>query len=175
MIGPVAAGDDEIIELADPRRDQYFLSAPDKLELLVAAAGIQPTDRVVEIGAGIGSVARVLPDCASLTLIELDERLVKVLRRNVPQATVIQGDAFALLPSIACDVLLSNLPTVQTARLLDLLPSLAVRTAVVTTSHSSMPDAPEGFTVQQLTSIGGNDFIPPQPINTQLIKLSSTR
>ena len=49
--------DDDGVALADPERDQYFLSAPDKLALLVAAAGILPTDHVVEVGAGIGSVA----------------------------------------------------------------------------------------------------------------------
>jgi hypothetical protein len=172
MIRRVATDDEDIIGLADPDRDQYFLSAPDKLELLVRAAGIRPTDHVVEIGAGIGSVARALPPCASLTLIELDERFTDVLRRNVPHATVIQGDAFQLLLRLPCDVLLSNLPTVHTDRVLGLLPNLGLRTAVVTASQSSAGVSIAGFAAEPVVVVSGDDFRPPQPIHTHLVRIS---
>jgi trans-aconitate methyltransferase len=169
----VSADDDEIIGLADPNRDQYFLSAPDKLALLVQAAGIRPTDHVVEIGAGIGSVARALPPSATLTLIEIDKRLTEILRKNAPRATVIQGDAFSIIQSIRCDVLLSNLPTATTQQLIGLLPALSVRTAVLATGEDSNLEAihPQ-FLVEQVATVGGSDFMPPQPSTSRLVKLT---
>jgi 16S rRNA A1518/A1519 N6-dimethyltransferase RsmA/KsgA/DIM1 with predicted DNA glycosylase/AP lyase activity len=131
--------DDETFRLADTTKNQYFPTSPEKLALLVQAAGIRATDYVVEIGAGIGTVARALPPCASLTLIELDGRFTDIIRANVPNAHVIQGDGLALLQSIICDVLLSNLPTSLTESLIDLLPSIPFRTAVITASAGTQP------------------------------------
>jgi 16S rRNA A1518/A1519 N6-dimethyltransferase RsmA/KsgA/DIM1 with predicted DNA glycosylase/AP lyase activity len=60
--------DREIAALADPKLGQHFLVSPEKLAKLVAAAGIRPTDDVLEVGAGIGTVARALPESRSLTV-----------------------------------------------------------------------------------------------------------
>src|SRR5262245_58753091 len=99
--------------IADPSEEQYFLTATDKLQILIDAAAIRPTDAVVELGAGVGTVARVLPQATRLTVIELDERLIPWLRRNVPHATVLNTDGVELLraDALPVDVLLSNLPT----------------------------------------------------------------
>lgn len=166
--------DDETIRrLADTARDQYFLSSTEKLGQLVDAAGILPTDHVVEIGAGIGSVARVLPRSASLTLIELDERLTEILRTATPHAVVIQGDALSIIQNIPCDVLLSNLPTARTHDLIAMLPRLSLRTAVVTVGHDSpLAGLSAEFTSEIVTSIGGDDFKPPQPVESFLVKLT---
>jgi 16S rRNA (adenine1518-N6/adenine1519-N6)-dimethyltransferase len=67
--------DREIAALADPQRGQHFLVSAAKLSKLVAAAGITPADDVLEVGAGIGTVARALPKSRSLTVVELDQRL----------------------------------------------------------------------------------------------------
>jgi 16S rRNA A1518/A1519 N6-dimethyltransferase RsmA/KsgA/DIM1 with predicted DNA glycosylase/AP lyase activity len=67
--------DHEIAAHADPQLAQHFLVSAEKLSKLVAAAGIRPADDVLEVGAGIGTVARVLPESGSLTVVELDERL----------------------------------------------------------------------------------------------------
>jgi hypothetical protein len=74
----------QLADYADPEFDQHFLVDSDKLNRIVAAAEITPTDRVLEIGAGLGTVARELPPCARLTLIELDSRLIEPLRAAVP-------------------------------------------------------------------------------------------
>ena len=68
--------DREMAAHADPKFGQHFLVSADKLSMLVAAAGIRPTDEVLEVGAGIGTVARELPQSRSLTVAELDERLI---------------------------------------------------------------------------------------------------
>lgn len=160
-----------MIALADTAKDQYFLTASKKLSLLVDAAGIRTTDHVVEVGAGIGTVARTLPPCASLTLIELDEKFIDILRANVPNAYVFQGDALSLLRNIRCDVLLSNLPASVTESLLDLLPALPPRTAVIAVGEDTILEKLKPkFTYEIVTTIGGNDFHPPQPVQSRLIK-----
>ncbi len=64
--------DREIAAQADPQLGQHFLVSPEKLAKLVSAAGIRPADDVLEVGAGIGTVAKELPRSRSLTLVELD-------------------------------------------------------------------------------------------------------
>ncbi|WP_084216770.1 rRNA adenine N-6-methyltransferase family protein [Pseudonocardia spinosispora] len=165
--------DEAMVSLADAARDQYFLSSPEKLALLVQAADIRASDAVVEVGAGIGSVARVLPASASLTLIELDDRFTDILRSRFPHATVIQGDALTLLHHVPCDVLLSNLPREPTEKVIGVLPRLAVRTAVIATGENPDLTPLDGyFESEVVTSIGGDDFRPPQPVLSLLIRIS---
>lgn len=166
--------DDEIVRLADAERDQYFLTSPEKLSLLVQAADIRATDHVVEIGAGVGTVARVLPSCASLTLIELDSRFADIIRANVPEAHVIQGDGLSLLQDLRCDVLLSNLPTSLTESLIELLPAMPFRTAVIVMNTDTVPLEllKPYFEYQVVTAIGGDDFQPAQPVQSMLVKIT---
>ena len=117
--------DHEIAARAAPQLEQYFLVSAEKLSKLIAAAGIRRTDDVVEVGAGIGTVARELPRCRSLTVVEFDKRLIEFLRQNVPHANVTQGDALEIIQSISFDVLIGNLPNAVTESLLTLLPSLS--------------------------------------------------
>src|SRR6202035_1189498 len=102
--------DREIAANADPNFQQHFLVSTEKLTKLISAAGIRPTDDVLEIGAGIGTVARELPKSRSLTLVELDERLIGFLRQNVPHANVVQGDALEIIRLMSFDVLLRLIP-----------------------------------------------------------------
>jgi 16S rRNA A1518/A1519 N6-dimethyltransferase RsmA/KsgA/DIM1 with predicted DNA glycosylase/AP lyase activity len=78
--------DREIAANADPNFQQHFLVSVEKLSKLISAAGIHAEDDVLEVGAGIGTVARELPESRSLTLVELDDRLIGYLRQNVPHA-----------------------------------------------------------------------------------------
>ncbi|MGH3630774.1 MAG: rRNA adenine N-6-methyltransferase family protein [Sciscionella sp.] len=168
--------DDEIVRLADAAKDQYFLTSPEKLSLLVEAAGIRETDHVVEIGAGIGTVARALPSCASLTLIELDSRFIDIMRANVPYAEVIQGDGLALLRNIRYDVLLGNLPTSLTESLIELLPTIPFRTAVIAMNADGLllDRLSSRFSYAIVTTIGGSDFEPAQPVQSMLVKVTRT-
>src|SRR5215472_13952044 len=102
--------DREIAANADPNLQQHFLVSGNKLSKLISAAGIRPTDDVLEVGAGIGTVARVLPQSRTLTVVELDARLIGQLRENVPHAKVLQGDALETVPGASFDVLIGNLP-----------------------------------------------------------------
>jgi 16S rRNA A1518/A1519 N6-dimethyltransferase RsmA/KsgA/DIM1 with predicted DNA glycosylase/AP lyase activity len=158
VIGPA-----EIAALADSRLEQHFLVSPEKLAKIIAAAGIRGSDQVVELGAGIGTVASALPRGESLTLIELDARLTGLLRKHVPYARVLQGDALELIREIPCDVLISNLPHQVTGELLPLLPGLAFRTAVLAVDESTdLGIISRHFASREVTTVTGDDFIPPQ-------------
>ena len=62
-------------------------------------AGVGPGDRVVEIGAGLGSLTLALLETgAAVTAVEVDRHLLPVLRTVVEPAgaTVVEGDAMQL-------------------------------------------------------------------------------
>ncbi len=94
-----------------------------------------PGDRVVEIGAGLGSLTRALAETgASVTAVEVDRRLVPVLREEVEPlgVRVVEGDALRLDYGSLLDgdgwVLVANLPynvaTPLVADLLDGVPAI---------------------------------------------------
>ena len=82
---------------------QNFLQDPFALEAIVAAAEIQPTDKVLEIGPGLGSLTRYLAVSAKEVIaVELDEKLIPPLKTVLaPHQNVhmIQGDILKLAPN----------------------------------------------------------------------------
>ena len=164
--------DREIAAHADPQLEQYFLVSPEKLSKLITAAGICPTDDVLEVGAGIGTVARKLPMSRSLTVIEFDERLIGFLRQNVPHAKVMQGNALEIIQRLSFDVLIGNLPNVVTESLLKLIPRLSFRTAILAVSESTdLDQLGRAFSWSEVTRISGDDFLPPQPSVSRIMKV----
>lgn len=87
-----------------PRKSlsQHFLTDPEALEAIVAAAELRRGDRVVEIGPGLGVLTRrLLAAGASVTAVELDPKLAAWLRRElgeVPGFDLIEADALTLHP-----------------------------------------------------------------------------
>jgi 16S rRNA (adenine1518-N6/adenine1519-N6)-dimethyltransferase len=111
-----------------PRKSlsQNFLTDPDALDAIVAAAELTPGDRVVEVGPGLGVLTRrLLAAGASVTAVELDPRLADYLRRElggVGRFELIEADALALHPrDVATDgpyKLVANIPYHITSPLL---------------------------------------------------------
>jgi 16S rRNA (adenine1518-N6/adenine1519-N6)-dimethyltransferase len=101
---------------------QNFVVDPNTVQRIARLAEVGPADRVVEIGAGLGSLTlALLATGAQVTAVEVDRGLVPVLRSIVaPEgATVVEGDALrldwaALLgppsPEVPPWVLVANLP-----------------------------------------------------------------
>lgn len=164
--------DDERSIQTNSELDQHFLSNPVKLALVVEAAAIEPTDHVVEVGAGIGTVAEHIPGCERLTVIEYDGNLIPHLRKRVPRAHVIHGDALRILPTVRCDVLLSNLPWRLTPTLVELLPTLYFRVALVTVSSIDRLASLNGsFILEAVTVLESHDFRPPQSASAEVVKV----
>ncbi len=85
-----------------PRRSlsQNFLTDPEVLDEIVAAAELRPGDHVVEIGPGLGVLTRrLLAAGASVLAVELDPRLAAWLRRElagVPGFDLLEADALEI-------------------------------------------------------------------------------
>ena len=115
---------------------QNFVADPNTVRRIAALAGVGPGDRVVEIGAGLGSLTLALRETgADVTAIEVDRHLGPLLRETVEPAgvRVIEADALRFdWPALVDDerwVLVANLPyniaTPLVADLLDGVPQLA--------------------------------------------------
>ncbi len=121
-----------------PRRalGQHFVADPNTVRRIARLAGIGPDDRVVEIGAGLGSLTLALRETgAEVVAIEVDAGLVGALRSVVEKTgtTVMEGDALTLdwgeLLGAGPWVLVANLPynvaTPLVVRLLEEVPAIA--------------------------------------------------
>ena len=108
---------------------QNFVADPNTVRRIARLAGVGPGDRVVEIGAGLGSLTLALAETgASVVAVELDRYLAPVLRSVVEPmgVSVVEGDALTLdwgaLLTEPPYVLVANLPyNVATPLVLDLL------------------------------------------------------
>ena len=92
------------VERLRPRKSlsQNFLTDPEALDAIVAAAELRPGDNVVEIGPGLGVLTRrLLAAGASVLAVEVDPRLAEYLRRElygVDRFELIEADALSLHP-----------------------------------------------------------------------------
>ena len=151
--------------------EQHFLTNPEKLSALVVAAQIGPSDRVLELGSGGGTVAAALLPC-TLTLVELDRQLAESLRARFPNASVVSGDALLALEHLKADIILSNLPYALTHDVLGRLARKSFRRAVVAVREDDDIDALRaefGLQLEPLVTLYEHDFTPPQPFPSKLL------
>ena len=108
---------------------QHFLADPNLVHKLVGLAALEPGRRVVEVGAGTGTLTRALAEAAAqVVAYEVDERLRPVLSEvleGLDNVEVRFADALAVLPDDLGEgpwTLVANLPyNVGTPLLLKIL------------------------------------------------------
>lgn len=105
---------------------QNFLHDPGALHKIVAAAELAPDETVLEVGAGTGTLTRLLaPAAARLIAVETDARLLPLLRAELPDsprlrilhADILTLDLVALLAPRPW-VTVANLPYYITSAIL---------------------------------------------------------
>ena len=94
---------------------QNFVVDPNTIRKTLAIAKVSSTDRVMEIGAGAGSLTVGLATCApSVVAVERDQRLIPFLREVLATRSnveVVHGDALKLdLSRMRTTSLVANLP-----------------------------------------------------------------
>ncbi|HKY16829.1 MAG TPA: 16S rRNA (adenine(1518)-N(6)/adenine(1519)-N(6))-dimethyltransferase RsmA [Microthrixaceae bacterium] len=95
---------------------QNFVVDPNTIRRIVSLARVEPGDRVLEIGPGLGSLTLGLLEAGtSVVAIEKDRRLASLLREVVgPSVEIVEGDALDVdLPRIVGDeptAVIANLP-----------------------------------------------------------------
>ena len=134
---------------ADKSLGQNFLQDPLALEKIVAAAQIQPTDTVLEIGPGLGSLTRYLAKAAKEVIaVELDRKLLAPLKAVLapyPNARVIQGDILELplgdLINTTHYLVVANIPYYITSAVIrHLLESAAKPRRIILTIQKEVAD-----------------------------------
>ncbi|MDR2505454.1 MAG: 16S rRNA (adenine(1518)-N(6)/adenine(1519)-N(6))-dimethyltransferase RsmA [Oscillospiraceae bacterium] len=102
---------------------QNFITDEALLAELVDGADLPADARVLEIGAGMGSLTRALARCAErVTAVEIDRDLERVLRKNVSEfdnVNLVIGDAMKLSwNELNANCLAANLPYYITSQIL---------------------------------------------------------
>lgn len=102
---------------ASPKRSlgQNFVIDPNTIRKVVSVAGVGAEDRVLEIGAGCGSLTLGLASSAAhVVAVEIDDRLIQLLRdtlSDVPNVSIVHADASSMsLAELDATVLVANLP-----------------------------------------------------------------
>ncbi len=153
-----------------PRRSfgQHFVADPNTVRRIARLSGAGPSDRVLEIGAGLGSLTLALAETgAAVRAVEVDTGLAAALREVVAEAgasdvEVVEGDASTLdfdevLRGSERWMLVANLPyNIATPLVLDLLRDAAsVETMVVMVQREAGErlTAPAGSRVRGIPSV----------------------
>ncbi|MFC2042649.1 16S rRNA (adenine(1518)-N(6)/adenine(1519)-N(6))-dimethyltransferase RsmA [Chloroflexota bacterium] len=110
----------------DKRLGQHFLINHSALEGVIEAADVQKSDVVLEIGAGLGSLTRLLAITSRNVLaVELDSKLIPPLEEVIssfPNVEIIQGDIMRLnlnkLINVSGFLVIANIPYYITSALI---------------------------------------------------------
>lgn len=155
--------------------DQYFLKNNEKIRKIIQCVSPKATDDIIEVGAGIGTVSLALPAYRSLTLVDLDEGLCKILRYNFRKrqnVSVLQEDAIDALSRTECNKIISNRPFFLTNDVLSVLESKQFDCAVMSIRASDdISFYARSFLITEVDVLAGDDFFPEQPFQSRIVKL----
>lgn len=179
---------------------QNFLHDPNTIRRIVAAAELDPTDRVLEVGPGLGSLTLGLVEAVGdVTAVEIDSRLAAQLPDTVaerapeyaPRLRVVEKDALRVTDSdvteptalvanlpynVAVPVLLHLLETFPSIRRVLVMVQLEVADRLAAQPGSKVygvPSVKAGFygKVSKAGTIGKNVFWPAPNIESGLVRI----
>lgn len=179
---------------------QNFLHDPNTIRRIVAAAELDPTDRVLEVGPGLGSLTLGLVEAVGdVTAVEIDSRLAAQLPDTVAERApeyaqrlhVVEKDALRVTDSdvteptalvanlpynVAVPVLLHLLETFPSIRRVLVMVQLEVADRLAAQPGSKVygvPSVKAGFygKVSKAGTIGKNVFWPAPNIESGLVRI----
>ncbi|HEU4799048.1 MAG TPA: 16S rRNA (adenine(1518)-N(6)/adenine(1519)-N(6))-dimethyltransferase RsmA [Gemmatimonadales bacterium] len=182
---------------AKRRLGQHFLTDPRILTRIADASGAATGDTVLEIGPGTGGLTEALAaHGARIVAIERDVDLIDGLRRRVPIADVVEGDALDVAwyeasgsPDPARWVVTGNIPYNITSPLLERALTPPIARAVVFLVQEEVADRlaarpgtrdwgalTVGITavarVEKLFTVRAGAFKPPPKVDSALVRLT---
>ncbi|MFA6593682.1 MAG: 16S rRNA (adenine(1518)-N(6)/adenine(1519)-N(6))-dimethyltransferase RsmA [Candidatus Buchananbacteria bacterium] len=107
-------------------RGQNFLIDANIVKKILAAAAIEPGEKILEVGPGLGVLTEGLVRATdNLTAVEVDKKIIAYLKANFPQVRLIEGDVLQVNLSAAGFTdftyrIVANLPYSITAAFLKL-------------------------------------------------------
>jgi 16S rRNA (adenine1518-N6/adenine1519-N6)-dimethyltransferase len=174
------------------RLGQHYLVNGEVIRRMVQCAEIGPSDRVLEIGTGKGSLTRELVGLgASFTGYEIDEANYRATLEAVRtgNARIVLADAFSQNPMF--DVLVTSLPYSQSATFVRWLSIRRFSRAVAILQRDFVEKiaAPPGdrdyrgisavaqiaFDVKVLDRVDRNSFDPPPRVDSAMVSLTPKR
>jgi len=180
---------------------QHFLVDNNIILNILREARVEPSDVVLEVGPGIGSLTKGLADRASTVVaVEIDDRLADCFRENVtaPNVRLLRMDAFeleagALPDDLDPNRLVANLPYNVAVplflRLLERLPRLATAVVMVQREVADRMAASPGTKsygavtvklayygeVRRLFAVAPTVFIPPPRVDSAVVRFVRAR
>lgn len=178
------------------RLGQNFLVNDDVIGKIVRLAALEPSDLVLEVGPGIGTLSVALLEAAgSVVAVEADRELEAVLGETcVPSGrfTLVMGDALKAIPgSLGCEptAFVSNLPYQVAATLImqvfEQVPSVRAATVMVQAEVADRIAAKPGtkaygaYTAKlallgKVTGrfeVGPGNFMPPPHVDSAVVRI----
>jgi len=127
---------------------QNFVHDPNTVRRIVTVAELTPSDVVLEVGPGLGSLTlALLPACASLVAVEIDPVLAGRLPETVAERAPGLADRLHVVLGDAMRVLAADLPVAPTALVANLPYNVAV--PVVLHLMAELPSLTKGLVMVQ--------------------------
>jgi 16S rRNA (adenine1518-N6/adenine1519-N6)-dimethyltransferase len=178
-----------------PARGQHFLVSRRILDRVIDAAALESRDRVLEVGAGIGTLTVALARAgAEVVSVEVDTRFIPVLRAvcaPYPRVRIIHADAMTLTPAMlpgGITKVVANLPySIASPLLIHLLEAGVGRRFVVmiqdevasrvvarpaTPAYGLLSVAIQAHAVPSIVSrVSPGAFFPPPRVTSAIVRL----
>jgi len=126
---------------AQKKLGQHFLIDKNALKEITHAANLKPTDSVLEIGPGLGTLTRALsPKVKKVVAVEKDYQMIKIFRelnRDLANVKIVEANALTLDPSFFRQnfgknyKLVANLPYYLTSAILRFFLQSKIRPAMM--------------------------------------------